>query len=160
MKLRIGEIFRLSNDYSTDSQEYIDGVKNFIYWTKSENIESTFRFERGIHKTKKINAIDFNRDPIIIVSSSPHKAGTENTPWKDRYDPDNGIVIYYGDCKNNDTNPSEASGNKILMDEWRKHSSNEKDKRKKATPIVFFEDTKRRSQSPLIALNRLIISET
>ena len=28
MKLRIGEIFRLSNDYSTDSQEYIDGVKN------------------------------------------------------------------------------------------------------------------------------------
>ena len=143
MKLRIGEIFRLSNDYSTDSQEYIDGVKNFIYWTKSENIESTFRFERGIHKTKKINAIDFNRDPIIIVSSSPHKAGTENTPWKDRYDPDNGIVIYYGDCKNNDTNPSEASGNKILMEEWRKHSSNEKDKRKKATPIVFFERIKK-----------------
>ena len=143
MKLRIGEIFRLSNDYSTDSQEYIDGVKNFIYWTKSENIESTFRFERGIHKTKKINAIDFNRDPIIIVSSSPNKAGTENTPWKDRYDPDNGIVIYYGDCKNNDTNPSEASGNKILMEEWRKHSSNEKDKRKKATPIVFFERIKK-----------------
>ena len=106
-------------------------------------IESTFRFERGIHKTKKINAIDFNRDPIIIVSSSPHKAGTENTPWKDRYDPDNGIVIYYGDCKNNDTNPSEASGNKILMEEWRKHSSNEKNKRKKATPIVFFERIKK-----------------
>ena len=115
MKLRIGAIFRLSNDYSTDSQEYIDGVKNFIYWTKSENIESTFRLEGGIHKTKKINAIDFNRDPIIIVSSSPHKAGTENTPWKDRYDPDNGTVIYYGDCKNNETNPAEASGNKVLM---------------------------------------------
>lgn len=143
MKLRIGEIFRLSNDYSTDSQEYIDGVKNFIYWTKSENIESTFRFERGIHKTKKINAVDFDRDPIIIVSSSPHKAGTENTPWKDRYDPDNGIVIYYGDCKNNETNPAEASGNKVLMEEWRKHSSNDKSERKKATPIVFFERAKK-----------------
>ena len=143
MKLRIGEIFRLSNDYSTDSQEYIDGVKNFIYWTKSKNKESTFRFERGIHKTKKINAIDFDRDPIIIISSSPHKAGTENTPWKDRYDPDNGTVIYYGDCKNNETNPAEASGNKILMEEWRKHSSNEKDERKKATPIVFFERIKK-----------------
>ena len=143
MKLRIGEIFRLSNDYSTDSQEYIDGVKNFIYWTKSENIESTFRFERGIHKTKKINAIDFNRDPIIIVSSSPHKAGTENTPWKDRYDPDNGTVIYYGDCKNNETNPAEASGNKVLMEEWKKHSSNDKSERKKATPIVFFERIKK-----------------
>lgn len=143
MKLRIGEIFRLSNDYSTDSQEYIDGIKNFIYWTKSENIESTFRFERGIHKTKKINAVDFDRDPIIIVSSSPHKDGTENTPWKDKYDPDNGTVIYYGDCKNNETNPAEASGNKVLMEEWKKHSSNDKSERKKATPIVFFERIKK-----------------
>ena len=29
------------------------------------------------------------------------------------------------------------------MEEWRKHSSNEKDKRKKATPIVFFERIKK-----------------
>lgn len=138
MKLRIGDIFRLSNDYSTDTQEFIDSTKNFIYYTKSKNLDSTFRFERGIHKAKKINAIDGDRDPIIIISSSPHKAGTENTPWKDRYDPDNGIVIYYGDCKSNNINPSTASGNKILMDEWKKHSSNDVKEREKAVPIVFF----------------------
>ena len=143
MKLRIGDIFRLTNDYSLDNEEYIDGIKNFIYYTKSNNLDSTFRFERGIHKAKNINAIDGSGDPLIIISSSPHKAGTENTPWKDRYDPDNGIVIYYGDCKNNNDNPSETSGNKVLMDEWKKHSSNEKSEREKAVPIVFFERIKK-----------------
>lgn len=143
MKLRIGDIFRLSNDYSTDTQEFIDNTKNFIYYTKSKNLDSTFRFERGIHKAKNIKAVDGDRDPIIIISSSPHKAGTENTPWKDRYDPDNGIVIYYGDCKSNNINPSTASGNKILMDEWKKHSSNDIKEREKAVPIVFFERIKK-----------------
>ena len=143
MKLRIGDIFRLSNDYSTDTQEFIDNTKNFIYYTKSKNLDSTFRFERGIHKAKTIKAVDGDRDPIIIISSSPHKAGTENTPWKDRYDPDNGIVIYYGDCKSNNINPSTASGNKILMDEWKKHSSNDIKEREKAVPIVFFERIKK-----------------
>lgn len=143
MKLRIGDIFRLSNDYSTDTQEFIDNTKNFIYYTKSKNLDSTFRFERGIHKAKNIKAVDGDRDPIIIISSSPHKAGTENTPWKDRYDPDNGIVKYYGDCKSNNINPSTASGNKILMDEWKKHSSNDIKEREKAVPIVFFERIKK-----------------
>lgn len=143
MKLRIGEIFRLSNDFSLDSQEYIDGFKNFIYYTKSNHLDSTFRFERGIHKARIVNAKDGYRDPIIIISSSPHKAGTENTPWKDRYDPDNGTVIYYGDCKNNNDKPSETSGNRVLMDEWKKHTSNEVDEREKAVPMVFFERIKK-----------------
>ena len=39
MKLRIGDIFRLSNDYSTDTQEFIDSTKNFIYYTKSKNLD-------------------------------------------------------------------------------------------------------------------------
>ena len=143
MKLRIGDVFRLSNDYSLDDKEFIDGTKNFIYYTKSNNLDSTFRFERGIHKAKNITAKDGDRDPIIIISSSPHKAGTENTPWKDRYDPDNGTVIYYGDCKNNNDNPSETSGNKVLMEEWKKHSSNEISEREKAVPIVFFERIKK-----------------
>ena len=143
MKLRIGEEFRLSNDYSLDNQEYIDGIRNFIYSTKSKNLDSTFRFERGIHKVKNINVVDGSyRTPVIIVSSSPHKAGTENTPWKDRYDPDNGIVIYYGDCKSDNNIPSETPGNKVLMDEWKKHSSSEISKRENAIPIVFFERTK------------------
>ncbi len=142
MKLRIGDIFRLSNDYSTDTQEFIDNTKNFIYYTKSKNLDSTFRFERGIHKAKKINAIDGDRDPIIIISSSPHKAGTENTPWKDRYDPDNGTVIYYGDCKDNKHNPFETPGNKVLMNQWKKHSSDSIEERLKSSPIVFFERIK------------------
>ena len=29
MKLRIGDIFRLSNDYSLDNVEFIDNEKNF-----------------------------------------------------------------------------------------------------------------------------------
>lgn len=142
MKLRIGEIYRLSNDYSLDNTEFIDNVKNFIYYTKINDKDSTFRFEKGIHNRKSVKTKEGKRCPIIIVSSSPHKAGTENTPWKDRYDSDNGIVIYYGDCKNKDHNPFETPGNKILMDEWKKHSSNNIKEREMATPIIFLERIK------------------
>ena len=123
--LKIGEIFRLSTT-SHDNEEFIDDCKNFIYYTKSEHIDSTSRNEKGIHRTKQIKAIDGDRSPVIIVSSSSYKSGTESTPWKDIYDPNNGIAIYYGDCKSSDVNPSESEGNNILMSEWKKHCSNKK----------------------------------
>lgn len=142
MKLRIGDIFRLSNDYSLDNVEFIDNEKNFIYYTKIDNKNTTFRFEKGIHNSKFIKTSEGKRCPVIIISSSPHKAGSENTPWKDRYDSDNGNVIYYGDCKSNKHSPFETSGNKLLMDEWKLHSSNDIKEREKATPIIFFERIK------------------
>lgn len=143
MKLKIGEIYRISKDCSLDNVELINNVKNFIFYTKINNRDSTFRFEKGIHNSKIIRTNEGNRCPIIIISSSPHKAGTDNTPWKDRYDSDNGVVIYYGDCKDNKNNPYETSGNKVLMDEWKKHSSNNVKERERATPIVFFERIKK-----------------
>lgn len=142
MRLKIGETYRLSTP-NLDSQEYIDNCKNYIYYTKAKHFDKTFRPEKGIHTPQKIKAIDGDRLPVIIITSSQHKAGTDDTPWKDRFDPDNGIVNYYGDAKPINNDPLEPTGNKTLMCEWKTHTSNDANVRQKATPIVFFEKTKK-----------------
>ena len=143
MKLKIGETYRLSNDFSLNDNEFIDGFPNYIYYTKIRNIDSTCRPEKGIHTVQKIKIDNGYRLPVIIITSSQHKAGSEGTPWKDRFDPDNGIVIYYGDAKPINIDPLEPTGNRALMDEWKKHTSNDINERLKATPIVFFKKTKK-----------------
>ena len=82
------------------------------------------------------------RIPAIIVSSSPHRYGSESTPWEDIYDPDFGRVRYYGDNKSNDTKPEEKQGNKALLSAFRIHTSPDIEIRKnKAVPIIFLERT-------------------
>lgn len=142
MKLKIGETFRLSTP-NLDNQEYIDNYKNYIFYTNAKNFDKTFRPEKGIHTPKRIKAIDGDRLPVIIITSSQHKSGSDDTPWKDRFDPDNGIVNYYGDAKPANKDPLEPTGNRAMMDEWRAHTSSDINERLKSTPIVFFERAKK-----------------
>lgn len=57
-----------------------------------------------------------SRCPLIIISSTPRKAESEETPWYDRYDSEHGYVKYYGDNKPNKGRPENAPGNKIIHD--------------------------------------------
>lgn len=75
MKLKIGEIYRYPKEISED-KEKIDGLPNYFYYTKVEKFDSTFAFQKGIHSVKKIHTLDGkSRCPVIIISSSPYKAG-------------------------------------------------------------------------------------
>ena len=142
---KIGEIYRqvkYNNDDSILYEETMDGLSNYYYETHVEGFDNKFIFQRGIHKIKDVKGPDGNsRTPIIFISSSPHKAGSSETPWQDKYDPDRGYVRYYGDNKKSG-HKAESEGNRVLLNLLPFYESGDKLIRAtKAVPIVFFERT-------------------
>ena len=145
MKFKIGKLYRYSNQEKNKKLEKVDELPNYFYYTNVKNFDSTFAFEKGIHSVKAINLSNGSkRCPVVIVSSSPYKAGRENTPWKDYYDTDHGYIKYYGDNKKGDAFPSDKAGNKDLLRLLPKYQSEDAEIRKnEAVPIVFFERVKK-----------------
>ncbi|MBP5305507.1 MAG: hypothetical protein J6Z02_06620, partial [Lachnospiraceae bacterium] len=141
--LQIGKIYRQGKDPNTYKAPFIDNLPNYYFETHVEGFNNSFVFQRGIHKVKQITGPDGkSRCPLIIISSSPHKAGSDDTPWQDKYDPDRGYVRYYGDNKTNGKNPAEQAGNKVLLRLNSVYNSGDKNVRaSEAVPIVFFERT-------------------
>jgi len=138
----IGEIYRYPNKKSAmnPSSKTLDGVSNYFYETdvsaSAPNYKSTFYFRRGIFNAKRITGPDGQtRIPVIIISSSPHKAGSEDTPWQDNYNPDNGYVSYYGDQKCD----GGGDGNRLLLAEMLNYQSGNQTERERAIPVIFFE---------------------
>lgn len=142
--MRIGQIYRASNrpEKQNPALLEVDGYPNFYYHTFLAG-KAKIQFQRGIYSIGKVTLSDGDiRIPAIIVSSSPHRYGSESTPWEDIYDPDFGRVRYYGDNKSNDTKPEEKQGNKALLSAFRIHTSPDIEFRKnKAVPIIFLERT-------------------
>lgn len=138
----IGKIYRYSNqkfDYD-DIPSTIDGLPNFFYETKCENADTSIVFQKGIHNIKAVKLKDGSiRIPAIIISSSPHKARTNMTPWEDDFDPDYGRIKYYGDAKNNEVKASDWPGNKVLLEMFSHYSSHDEVVRmSNGVPLIFF----------------------
>lgn len=138
--LKIGTVYRMPSR-QLKTLPKVDGLDNFYYI--SDTPGTGFAFQRGIHKVRAVTASSGEpRIPLIIISSTPRKAGTEDTPWHDRYDPDHGYVKYYGDNKYFDTprRPEDAPGNRVLLDLLKYYQSgDEAERQEKAVPIIFFE---------------------
>lgn len=140
MSFRIGEIYRYSNRKEEGTPEpIVDGLPNFFFETFSENNESSVRFQRGIHNIATVLLENgTKRIPAIIISSSPHKARTDITPWEDDFDPDYGRIKYYGDNKSNEVMANEAPGNALLLEMFMRYSAPSERERLQATPLIFF----------------------
>ena len=138
---KIGSIYRIAKNSSFDKM-LVDELPNYFYETHVEGFDYSFSFQKGIHRVKSVVGPDGkSRWPLIIISSSPHKAGSDDTPWQDKYDPDRGYVRYYGDNKTANRK-AEEGGNRILLDLLRKYESEDKCTRLiEAVPVVFFERT-------------------
>lgn len=101
MGFRIGAIYRYSSRSKEREQpeKQADGLPNFFYETYLAGA-SSICFQKGIHNIAGVTLPDgTKRIPAIIISSSPHKAGTDPTPWSDDFNPDYGSIRYYGDNK-------------------------------------------------------------
>jgi hypothetical protein len=96
-KLRIRDILRYARPYS-DKHKEIDGFKNHFSVTSVPG-SNLVLLEKGINPLASIIATDGRRTPAILIRSSPHKIGTESTPWQDLFDVDNGYIRYFGDNK-------------------------------------------------------------
>lgn len=108
-KPRIGQVLRYPRAQE-DPPEYIDDCLNFR-WLGAYEGAGGFNLERGINTPAAIKCIaDSMRRPAIIISSSPHKKGSSETPWQDFFDPDNGHIRYFGDNKDPGKDPAKALG--------------------------------------------------
>jgi len=118
------------------SQRYVDGFDNYLFYTKTKN-ENKALLESGINPIA--GKFNDNRVPAILLHSNPIKAGTEDTPWQDIIDADNGYVKYFGDNKSNSFD-SNTPRNKKLIEQYNIQNQFDVNKRKLASPIIIFEN--------------------
>jgi hypothetical protein len=95
-------------------------------------------FDKGINVIASVHAVDGVRVPAIIVASSPHKVGSEQTPWQDVFDIDNGHIRYYGDNRRVGIDPDATHGNQALKRALDQHLSPLESVRRTSVPLVFF----------------------
>jgi hypothetical protein len=134
-RFQIGGIYRTARPYSA-KEPTIDGLPNFFYLTSS--VGKMALLESGINWIARVEAPDALRLPAILISSSPHKTGSEQTPWHDTFDPDRGAIRYYGDNKTGSRLAELPKGNALLLSQFSFHTSPERDVRLQAAPLLFF----------------------
>jgi hypothetical protein len=101
----------------------------------------------GINGIAEVEAPNGIRRPAILIRSSPWKAGTEQTPWHDVFDLDNGHVRYFGDHKPGLTvTPGTTTGNSALLDAITGHQGRTPEERTAATPLLLFRAVSRNGQ--------------
>jgi hypothetical protein len=141
--LQIGEVYRYGKDRNSSS-ETSGGFSNYFYVTHYHN-QKLLLLERGINPVAEIKAVDGMRRAAILIRSSPHKIGSESTPWQDIFDVDNGHIRYYGDNKTPGKDPALSTGNKILLKAFEEY--NNAAKRKNSVPLVFYKSVSRNKKS-------------
>lgn len=117
--IRIGEVYRYARPYDPSSS-VIDGLPNYFYYTYTSG-KNLPLLESGINPIAKVESEGVVRLPAILISSSPHKIGSEDTPWQDHFDPEHGHVRYFGDNKESGKNPSYSRGNARLLEQYNLH---------------------------------------
>lgn len=137
--LHLGQVYRYgAQETCPPDLEIVDGLRNWFFYTDSaRNEDRGLRFQAGIWNPKLVEVDDAIRNPLIICSSSPHQAGSIETPWVDVIRPDEGYAIYYGDNKDPEQRDSTQSrGNARLLEAMRLQHSPHREDRLLAAPII------------------------
>jgi hypothetical protein len=152
-KLRSGIVYRYARPYSNE-REILDGLPNYFYVAHVAGVLALL--DKGISPIGSVEGPQGERYPAVLVSTSEHKAGTEDTPWQDIIDANIGYVKYFGDNKlpglktqkktdPKDTKsetpkkPEETPGNQVLLKQLDFHQGMDPSKRQQAAPILVFE---------------------
>lgn len=139
--LKMGDVYRYARPYSPDP-ESIGKFANFFAVTRSQGHRFAL-VEKGISPIAAVKAPDTLRAPAILISSSPHKTGSKQTPWQDFFDTDNGHIRYFGDAKIPTADPSRSPGNAALLAAYKIQAAFEPEVRSHSVPLIFFERVRR-----------------
>lgn len=134
MNIKIGQIFRYSvNSVGSNAGQYVD----FYSLTKGRYLRGVGAGGKGIfhYSAVKEPNTNFSRIPAFILHSNPLKEDSDDTPWIDSINTDEGYAIYNGDNKSSRKSAFESSGNKTLM-----------------SVIEMYKDPKRRIYAPPLVL--------
>ena len=144
--LRIGEAFRYVEKAKRDpGVEIIDGLRNFYRATDLPGAKAVL-MEGGIKGIREVSSIEGRRRPAVLIRSSPHKQGSEETPWDDVFDAEVGHIRYFGDNKPRRKpdgswslkEAGQATGNRVLSLLHQVHQSPLEEVRRAAPPLLFF----------------------
>jgi hypothetical protein len=134
--MRVGQVLRLASPKSS-TPEAVDGYVNFYAATALAG-GKLVTLDSGINRIRPVSAADGARVPAVLVASSPHKIGSDQTPWQDHFEADNGYIRFYGDNRSRSTDPATKRGNAALLAAFAGHSSPDVVDRRTATPVIFF----------------------
>ncbi|MFI0799851.1 restriction endonuclease [Amycolatopsis lurida] len=144
-RVKVGEILRYSSTKDPSEPE-VDGYRNFFHVTALEGA-SRVQLERGIDSPASITAPEGARRPVVLIRSSPWKAGSEQTPWHDVFDLNNGHVRYFGDHKADIVEPvGQTVGNRSLLAAWEFHHAPTAESRRFAVPLMVFRSVRRNNR--------------
>ncbi|MGW7446802.1 hypothetical protein [Kitasatospora sp. NPDC054795] len=116
----------------------VDGFDNFYFVTDSPGQKRAL-LEAGINAMAKVKADQGMRRPAAMIRSSPWKAGSEQIPWHDVFDIDNGHVRYFGDHKPEMAKPvGTTTGNAALLEAFGCHQAPTAEERAGAAPLLLF----------------------
>jgi len=136
--LRINRTYRYRNE-PDGHLEVVDGFPNFYAATLTEDNLKGARLNKGISQMAQRGPAGSRRHPAILIYSSPRKAGSKKTPWKDSFDLDRGRIRYFGDAKvEHMPDPFSAGGNKVLKAQYDLYNAHDRESRLKASPLLFF----------------------
>lgn len=140
-QLRMLEVLRYARGAS-HADATVDGYPNFYFATSSDfsGSESKLMLERGINPAALVAGPHGEyRRPVILIRSSPWKAGQATNPWHDEFDLDHGYVRYYGDHKPDTPGLlGMTAGNRALREAWELHAGIGQQQRATAPPLLLF----------------------
>jgi hypothetical protein len=140
--LKIGQVYRYAA-LKDPSVPVLDGFPNFHHVTHTPGA-ARVQLESGIDAPASVKAIDGRRRPVVLIRSSPWKAGSEQTPWHDVFDMDNGHLRYFGDHKaGSDRSVEQSPGNRALLEALVHHQGTTPSDRSHATPLMLFRSVTR-----------------
>ena len=142
-KLKIRDVFRYSRPYNASAKD-IDGYLNHFYVTNFPD-HTLVLLESGINPIGIVISKKDKRKPAIVIRSSPHKIGSETTPWQDVFDVDNGHIRYYGDNRTPGKDPALSTGNKALLEAFETYNNAEK--RDLSVPLIFYKAVSRNNKA-------------
>ncbi len=135
--LHVGSVLRYAATKDA-SPATVDGFDNFYFVTESPG-RPRAQLEKGINPMAKVKTVAGLRRPAVMIRSSPWKAGSEQTPWHDVFDVDNGHVRYFGDHKPETMKPvGGTTGNAALLEAFDSHQAPTPEGRAAAAPLLLF----------------------
>jgi len=132
-QIRIGQVFRVSSSPDVAPDE----TDSYISLTRG-SCSTCADIQKGIWAYKSVTEPGYSlkRVPAILLHSNPFKEGSENTPWVDIVEPDEGYAIYNGDNRKSSFRALDPRGNALLAGIQDLYSN--PSKREYAPPILLF----------------------
>ncbi len=145
MYLNLNQIFRATSNFNESQYVDQDQIVNYKYATSNNFKKGTAaNIARPMFWFTDTNGIC----PALILYSNPFQKDKEINPWRDVILQSEGIAFYNGDNKDPDRRPNEnpingsQSGNNKVENLINLYKSHDIEDRKKAPPVVLFEQVK------------------